>query len=529
MTKLLTSSFLFTSSLLLSCLLSITLIARAREIEKTITINKIELQGNSVLTEFIREQFKIIEEKTYSITELNRLVFDVIERINQRYASEGYIGFGVYLPVGEDLSDGILTLQVREGKLERIDIEGSRKLCPSYVRDRVGRAVGTPLNVNGLNEALNELRGDPLISEVRGELRVGSEPNTRILKLNLEEAPATRFSIGFDNYESVPFGQYTGRVNISSANLTGCADRATVAFEKTEGLTKVSASYSSVPLNSLDGRVSVYYQYSDATVVQEPFRDLDLTGRSQRAGIAYRQPVIRDFNSEFALSLSLDWQQDENFLLGRPYDFIPGLSDGQARATSLRFAQEYINRSPVSGLALRSEFSVGLDLFDATIARDGSGVSGSYFSWRGYGQYLRVLAPYADLNINGAVQLSGNALLPGERFTIGGVDTVPGYDYQIRAGDSGFFLKGGIDFHAVRGAGASPLLTFSPFLAVGSVGSNLLPVIEPSTLLSTGLTVEANLFDSLSLRLDLAYPLGRIPAGSRETNVLLGIRYTIAF
>jgi hemolysin activation/secretion protein len=513
----------------MSCLFSTTLRASAQEIEKTIRINEIELQGKSVLTEFIREQFKTIEGKTYSITELNRIVFDVIERINQRYADEGYIGSGIYLSVGENLSDGILTLQVREGELERIDIEGLKKLCPGYVRERVGRSVGTPLNVNGLNEALNELRDDPLISEIRGELGVGSEPNTRILKLNLEEAPTNRFSVGFDNYESVPFGQYSGRVNLSSANLSGCADRATVAFEKTEGLTKVSASYSSVPFNPLDGRVVVYYQYSEATVVQEPFRDFDLTGRSQRVGIAYRQPLIRNFNGEFALSISLDWQQDENFLLGRPYDFIPGLSDGQARATSLRFAQEFVTRSAVSGLALRSEFSVGLDIFNATIAPDGRGVSGSYFSWRGYGQYLRSLAPYADLNINGAVQLSGNALLPGERFTIGGVDTVPGYDYQIRAGDSGFFLKGRVDFHAIRNANAPPVLTVSPFLAAGSVGSNLLPVIEPSTLFSAGVTVEANLFDSLSLRLDLAYPLGRIPAGSPETNVLFGIRYSIAF
>jgi hemolysin activation/secretion protein len=109
------------------------------------------------------------------------------------------------------------------------------------------------------------------------------------------------------------------------------------------------------------------------------------------------------------------------------------------------------------------------------------------------------------------------------------VDTVPGYDYQIRAGDSGFFLKGRVDFHAIRNANAPPVLTVSPFLAAGSVGSNLLPVIEPSTLFSAGVTVEANLFDSLSLRLDLAYPLGRIPAGSPETNVLFGIRYSIAF
>ena len=141
----------------MSCLFSTTLRASAQEIEKTIRINEIELQGKSVLTEFIREQFKTIEGKTYSITELNRIVFDVIERINQRYADEGYIGSGIYLSVGEDLSDGILTLQVREGELERIDIEGLKKLCPGYVRERVGRSVGTPLNVNGLNEALNEL------------------------------------------------------------------------------------------------------------------------------------------------------------------------------------------------------------------------------------------------------------------------------------------------------------------------------------------------------------------------------------
>lgn len=55
-------------------------------------------------------------------------------RITQLYLDEGYVTSGAFLANNQDLSDGIVTIQVVEGELEDIVISGLERLQESYLR-----------------------------------------------------------------------------------------------------------------------------------------------------------------------------------------------------------------------------------------------------------------------------------------------------------------------------------------------------------------------------------------------------------
>ena len=91
--------------------------------------------------------------------------------VTQQYVSKGYKTSGAFLPPQEiDPIQGIVEIRVLEGRLEAIEVQGLRRLRPSYVQRRIERATQPPLQVDRLLTALQLLQVDPLIETVSAEL-----------------------------------------------------------------------------------------------------------------------------------------------------------------------------------------------------------------------------------------------------------------------------------------------------------------------------------------------------------------------
>ncbi len=99
-----------------------------------------------------------------------------------------------------------MQIQVVEGELEGINIFGLKRLQAGYVRSRIERLAGRPLNQKRLEEALQLLQIDPLIERVNAELTAGSVPGNNILQVTITEAPAFHAGIVFANNQSPSVG-----------------------------------------------------------------------------------------------------------------------------------------------------------------------------------------------------------------------------------------------------------------------------------------------------------------------------------
>lgn len=152
------------------------------------------IQGEAPET-FTVERFNVVGNTVFSPQELNRVLapftkrpislaelFQARSAINQLYIDSGYITSGALVPP-QTIRKGVATLQLVEGKLEAINITGTRRLDPEYVRSRLSKEK--PINEKRLRADLQLLKLNPLIKEISAKLKEGTTPQTSILEVNI--------------------------------------------------------------------------------------------------------------------------------------------------------------------------------------------------------------------------------------------------------------------------------------------------------------------------------------------------------
>lgn len=462
-----------------------------------IFIKAIEVIGSTVLRLEIQALIKPLENRELTFADLLCLR----SKITELYLNQGYSNSGAFLPNNQDLSQGTVQIQVVEGKLERIDIIGLQRLQSNYVRSRLELAATTPLNQQRLQEALELLQLDPLFSQVNAELTAGSSPGQSILIVNLQEAPAFHATLGVDNYRPPSVGSTEGTVSISHNNLLGWGDYFYGEYNKTEGLNFYDLRYD-VPINAQDGTVGIRYWNSTSGIIQEPFREFEIDSNNETLSFNIRQPMLKTPQEEVALGLLLDLRREQTFLLGQPFSFSIAADNGSTNLTVLRFIQEWVKRDPSRVLAVRSQFSFGLDLFDASI--NNLGIDGQFFSWQGQFQWVQQLSPSILLLGRIDTQLTPDALLPLEQFSLGGIDSVRGYPQNQLLTDNGIFAS--LEVRIPLTTDPS-VLQLTPFMDAGTGWNNLLPNPDPSTLVGIGMGLRWFIGSGLSFRVDYGVPL----------------------
>ncbi|NET10674.1 MAG: ShlB/FhaC/HecB family hemolysin secretion/activation protein [Symploca sp. SIO2B6] len=98
--------------------------------EASFFMNTITVVGSTVLDDDIAALVTEYEQRQVTFDELLTLR----SRLTQLYIDNGYITSGAFLPSNQVLTDGTVTIQVVEGEVERIVVNGTRHLRQSYVR-----------------------------------------------------------------------------------------------------------------------------------------------------------------------------------------------------------------------------------------------------------------------------------------------------------------------------------------------------------------------------------------------------------
>lgn len=461
-------------------------------------VNRIEVIGSTVLQEEIAELVKEYEGQELSFEDLITLR----SRITQQYVENGYITSGAFLPNNQNLSSGTVQIRVVEGVLEEISIEGLSRLQQSYVRSRLEAATQTPLNQRDLERGLQLLQLDPLLQQVNAELTAGSAPGRNILRLQLQEAPPLIAGLIVANNQAPSIGTLQGSAFVGYSNLLGWGDRITLEYGRTEGLNRYDIGYS-VPINGMNGTLGFRYNRNGSEIVEARFRELGIRSESETFSFSLRQPLVRSPQTEFALGLNFDVRRSQTFILeDEPFSFSEGPEDGESRVSVLRFSQDWLNRDARRVLAARSQFSFGLDTFDATV--NDTGVDGRFFAWIGQFQWVEQFSPRALMVARIDAQLTPDALLPLEQFSMGGTETVRGYPQNQLVSDNGVIGSLEFRFPITRNP---QILQLIPFLEGGIGWNNNRPDPDPNLIASLGLGVRWQVIPDLTLRVDYGLPL----------------------
>jgi hemolysin activation/secretion protein len=477
-----------------------------------------------------------IDRVTKAFTDRPITFADVLQarsQINELYLNQGYITTGAYVPEQDFQDGGNVQITIVEGGLESIEIQGNTRLNSGYLRSRIANAGKAPLNREQLLEGLQLLRLNPLLSNLSATLEGGTKPGKSILTVKVQEAPSfdTQFSV--NNNRSPSVGSFKRGVQMSEGNLFGFGDSLNVGYSNTKGSNSWDVGYS-IPISPQDTTLSFNLGASTSNVIEKPFNLLKIESKSRYYELTLRQPLQRRTTSEIAVGLTFSRRESETNLgfenIG-PFPLSPGADDrGSTRVSALRFFQELTKRSDKQVLAFRSQFSLGLNTFDAT-SNGGTIPDSQFFSWRGQAQWVKLIGndPESLLLLRADAQLANRPLLSGEQFGIGGVDSVRGYRQDALLTDSGLFGSAEVRLPIARIPSWNSTISLAPFLEWGRGWNQGRESPEVSTLFSGGLGLRWRVANKLTARLDWGIPFRAIKSSTKSSLQENGLYFALSW
>jgi hemolysin activation/secretion protein len=471
---------------------------------------------------------KPIEGRSDTLEELRQAA----DAITQLYLNRGYITSRAIL-ADQTITNGVVRIQVIEGSLEEIRIEGAKQVRQGYIRSRIAVGAQTPLNRDRLEGQLRLLKADPLFSNVEASLRPGSGLGKSILVVRVTEANPWQAFLSFDNYSPPSVGSLRFGAGLGYLNLTGNGDQLFATyFRSTTGGSSVADFSYQIPLNPMNGTLQFRFSPSFTRITDGDFEALNITGNSQLYEVNFRQPLIRTPREEFALSVGFTAQNGKTFLFedqGFPFGIGPD-ANGNSRTRVFKFGQDYTLRDPSGAWAFRSLFNFGVGILGAT-ENPGSIPDGRFFSWLGQIQRVQRLSSRHLLIVQGDIQLTPDPLLPSQQFVIGGGQSIRGYRQNFRSGDNGFRVSIEDRIALLRNAAGFPILQLAPFFDFGTVwnvSSNPNPQPRERFLAGLGTGILWQPLPRLNLRVDLTIPLTR-PADRGDDIQDKGIYFSLIY
>ena len=399
-------------------------------------VKKIEVEGSSL---FPKEELEALvnldEGKEISMGVLLLLV----QELTSYYVSQGYFLSKAYIPA-QKLKDGIVKINIAEGKINVIEVTGNKSLDSEDIEGRFSRVKEEGvLREQTLERTLLELN-DLLGITVRSLLKPGELPGTSDLVLEVKESPAYSFAFDMDNFGS----EFTGRLHYNFSanvgNLFKLGDQFSLRVIQSDFTQSLIAPSFLYPINNYGTTLKFSYSHSKQALGKDrTILGLHITGSSDSFGLEVSHPLYRSRLGQLTAKAGYSIRESRNFRLGLPnsrdnlrafYGSIGG--NYTDRFLGRTFAELKLtqgisgdnenhalaSRVKAKGNILRAEFN--FTRFQST------GFKGSYFIIRGNGQ----ISSWRGLSSN--------------LFSIGGFGTVRGFPISEYSASNGY--SGGIEY-----------------------------------------------------------------------------------
>lgn len=507
----------------------------APQVAATVVVNGFTVQGNTLLP---MADIQARLESFKGPASVQRLR-DAAAAVQDLYRREGYGGVVAFLPE-QTLGSGEVLIRVVEGKLDRIDISGQQQFSADNVLASLPDLVtGRTPNVRRIDAQI-QLANESPAKTVQVLLQPGATPGTVAAKLTVAEQPVQRWTARADNTGSRANGRWRAALGWQHGNVLGqdhvFSTEWQTAPEDVSGVAVLSAAYR-VPLYRQSMALDAYGAYSDVSSAKTATAagDLQFSGRGHIVGARGTLYLPRWDTVDQRVSLGLETRDYLNDCS------IVGLPLGACGSAGASVALQPLSLAYTAqtGGELRAGGSVSLH---HNLALGGShtrqadfeavrpGAVRRYTLLRASGQLALPVQDWGTLALRVSAQASGQPLVPGELFGLGGAQSVRGFEERELAGDSG--LQASVEFSSPNLATLLPSLKDTELRALlfadgGQVSSLKDAPCLPSQTRCHMASVGAGLrlaYQQAQLRLDVGVALSDATTTQRgDTRVHLGL------
>lgn len=394
-----------------------------------VRVSSFQFEGNTVFTDAeLAALLAPLANRDITTQELQT----ARDTLTRHYIENGYVTSGAMIP-DQEVSDGVVTLRISEGRLTSVRAEGTRFFRNSYFESRLMLGSDGPLRIQDLERRLQIFQGDWRIKRIHSQLEPGERRGEAVLRLRIDEAPPLRIFAEWSNNTPSNLGEQTGRFGLKLPNLLGLGDEFSAELRATPGLIDYDVNYG-VPVTPWDTELRVRYRRSSGEIVEGLLTagGAEFTSNAWTAGVGLVQPLIRTRNTTMRVALLGEWRRSETKIDGFGFGFPGTGADEESGISKLgvaRTAIDWLYRTRTQVYAVRQMVSMGIPVWDATENLRSNDPDSDFFS--SFTQ-LRMALRMPQLDnlefvTRADLQLTNRPLMPLEQIGAGGLDTVRGY------------------------------------------------------------------------------------------------------
>ena len=313
-------------------------------------------KGNSVFgDDELRQQIR-----QFINTPINSIDLEEIRLIiTNYYINHGYITSGAIIP-DQDLQDGLLLIEIKEGTLSDIEIHNHGRLNPRFIKKRL-KFDGLPVQLTQLQEKLYKLQREPSIKHITAKLIPGDIRGRSTLDLDVTENKAYSLDLEFNNHRPVSIGERQTIFRFKHINLSGWGDSLNAEFHRTSGMIASQLAYD-LPVNASDDSIyfSVNHSSTELSEADQAFTQFFNEFNSVATG--YRQSVIESKSENYDIDWRLEHKRSYNSVALQECDLAPL---DTLNLSVFRLGQSFVYHPQDLYFSFRHTMSVGVNVFDS--------------------------------------------------------------------------------------------------------------------------------------------------------------------
>lgn len=409
----------------------------------TVQVSEFKVVGNTLLPEATLQATLAPHKGQRTLEELKAAALAVQEL----YRAAGYGAVIAYLPEQSGPA-GTATIAVLEGKIERIVVSGNKQYTEGNIlRSLPALKVGVTPQVQKIDAQIQMANENPS-KQVSVSLEPGEKQGEVAVSIAVQELPVNRWNVNVDNTGNESTGRWRTSLGYSNAALWDLDHSISLQFqtspEHPDRVKVFSGSYR-VPVYSLGAAVDVYAAHSNVDGGTSPTAagPLQFSGKGKILGGRVTHYLLRQGEIDQRLILGADRRIYENDCS------IGGLGPGACGTAGESVAVHPLTLEYAAQRGGERPFGLNVAL-SRNMALGGRYGGAANFQAVRPGATLRYtsvrlgmfggLGLTTDWSLQGRAnaQFSGDALVPGEQFGLGGAVSVRGYEEREILGDTGF-------------------------------------------------------------------------------------------
>jgi len=401
---------------------------------ENLPIKEISIKGNTIVSEEEMREVMVLQEGQIFC---QKILKNDLDRISQLYKDRGYLLINI-----KDINfdeEGKLWINISEGRLEKIVIEGNDKTKEKVITREINIEPGDLFNFEKVKKSLQKIYNLGYFEDVTMKLEPGAKEDTIVLVINVIEKNTGKFGIGagYNSEEGL-----MGFTSYKEKNLFGGGQKLEA---KVEIGSRTTYKIAFLEPWLADTPTSFGFEVYDTVQKEEEKEEGEVISEYEEARLGGKLTFGRRISDAVDLGIELKTEKVT-------YDLISGSSlpdnsnEGQTNSLMPTFTYDTRDNvfNPTSGLYgnFSLEKAGGFLGGDYDFTKYNLTLS-TYFSTRITEEVINIgsIKNIADKISQGVLAFrakggSANSVLPSfAKYKVGGMNTVRGYDFGEFSGD----------------------------------------------------------------------------------------------